>query len=70
MLTIVREFSNDIGKDVGIEKYGKTIFLRGKLRQITPINLDTDAGENYIYLVINEGNAIPRVAVKDKIRKK
>lgn len=67
---MVKEFSNDIRVDFGLDKYTKAAFIRGKLRHNASIKLDNinelDPPESYKYLVINKGDGIQYVTMKEK----
>ena len=42
LLNTVKEFSNDIGKEFGLDKCAKASFVRGKLQKTSSFNLDID----------------------------
>ena len=76
LLTTVKQFSNDICMDFGLDKCAKATFLRGRLAKTSSISLDPDTTireldpeEMYKYLGVNEGNGINHAAMKEKIRK-
>ena len=76
LLTIVKDFSDDIGMEFGLDKCAKASFKRGKFCKASNINLDTNTkirnlehDEVYKYLGINEGDGIKHTAMKEKIRK-
>ena len=76
LLTIVKDFSNDIGMEFELDKCAKASFKRGKFCKASNINLDTNTkirnlehDEVYKYLGINEGDGIKHTAMKEKIRK-
>ena len=76
LLNTVKEFSNDIGMEVGLGKCAKVSFVRGKLQKTSSINLDIDTAvrdldpeETYKYLGVNEGDGINHASMKEKIRK-
>ena len=77
LLNIVKEFSNDIGMEFGLDKCAEAPFVTGKLKKTSSINLDIDIAirdldleENYKYLGVNEGDGINHASMKEKIRKK
>ena len=76
LLNTVKEFSNDIGMEFGLDKCAKKSFVRAKLQKTSSINLDIDTAirdldpeETYKYLGVNEGNGINHASMKEKIRK-
>lgn len=76
LLTTVKEFSNDICMEFGLDKCAKATFLKGKLSETSSLNLDVDTiikeldqNETYKYLGVNEGNGIKHATMKEKIRK-
>ena len=76
LLDTVKEFSNDIGMEFGLDKCAKASFVRGKLQKTSSINLDIDTAirdldpqETYRYLGVNEGDGIKHASTKEKIRK-
>ena len=76
LLDTVKEFSNDIGMEFGLDKCAKASFVRGKLQKTSSINLDIDTAirdldpeETYRYLGVNEGDGINHASTKEKIRK-
>ena len=76
LLNTVKEFSNGIGMEFGLDKCAKTFFVRGKLQKTSSINLDIDTTirdldpeETYKYLGVNEGDGINHTSIKEKIRK-
>ncbi|XP_042889217.1 uncharacterized protein LOC122264411 [Penaeus japonicus] len=76
LLTTVKEFSNDICMDFGLDKCAKASFVRGKLRESTPIQLDIDTvikelnpEDSYKYLGVCEGDGIDHAKMKEKVRK-
>ena len=77
LFNTVKEFSNDIGMEFGLDKCAKASFVRGKLQKTSSINLDVntairdlDPEETYRYLGVNEGDGINHASMKEKIRKK
>ena len=76
LLNTVKEFSNDIGMEFGLDKCAKASFVRGKLQKTLSINLDIDTAirdldpeETCKYLGVNEGDGINHASMKEKIRK-
>ena len=72
----VKEFSNDIGMEFGLDKSTKKSFVRVKLQKTSSINLDIDTAirdldpeETYKYLGVNEGDGINHASMKENIRK-
>ena len=76
LLNTVKEFSNDICMEFGLDKFAKASFVRGKLQKTSSINLDIDTAirdldqeETYNCLGVNEGDGINHTSMKEKIRK-
>ena len=76
LLNTVKEFSNDIDMEFGLDKCAKPSFVRGKLQKTSSINLDIDTAitdldpeETYKYLGVSEGDGINHALMKEKIRK-
>ena len=76
LLSTVKQFSDDIGKEFGLDKSAKATFIKGKLTRTAAVELDIDTtiyeldqGETYEYLGIDEGNGIQHSNMKEKIRK-
>ena len=76
LLNTVKEFSNGIGMEFGLNKCAKASFVREKLQKTSSINLDIDTAirdlnpeENYKYLGVNEEDGINHASMKEKIRK-
>ena len=76
LLRTVKNFSDDIGMEFGLDKCAKATFKRGKLAHTTNIDLDGGTtirdlhpGEIYKYLGINEGQGIQHAKMKESIRK-
>ena len=76
LLTTVKQFSNDIGMEFGLDKCAKATFVKGKLIKSSCIILDIetiikelDPEECYKYLGVNEGDGINHTKMKEKIRK-
>ena len=75
-LKIVKQFSNDIGMEFGLEKCAKASFKKGKLASTGNIITDeyTDTEEFnqqgiYKYLGVDESDGIQHSKMKEKIRK-
>ena len=76
LLTTVKQFSNDICMEFGLDKCAKATFIRGKLKRSTPITLDIDTTikqldpeDSYKYLGVNESDGIDHAKMKERIRK-
>ena len=76
LLNTVKEFSNDIGIEFGLDKCAKASFFRENLQKKSSINLDIDTTirdldpeETYKYLEVNEGDGINHASMKENIRK-
>ena len=76
LLTTVKQFSQDIGMEFGLDKCAKASFVKGNLTKTTAITLDIDTtireldlDETYKYLGVNEGNGINHAVMKEKVRK-
>ena len=76
LLNIVKQFSDDIRMEFGLDKYAKATFFRGKLLKAKNITLDTttiikdlEPAENYKYLGVTEGDGIQHSSMREKIRK-
>ena len=76
ILTIVKDFSDDIKIEFGLEKCAKATFKKGKLTSTESISLgldtfiqDLEQDTTYKYLGINEGDGIQHAKMKEKIRK-
>ena len=74
LLNIVKQFSDDIWMEFGLDKCAKAIFFRGNL--LKAITLDTitiikdlEPEENYKYLGVTEGDRIQHSSMREKIRK-
>ena len=74
LLKTLNAFSDDVGMTFGLGKCAKATFIRGKLKYISSIVLDTDMKikelnqENtYKYLGIKEGDGIQHGKLKEKI---
>ena len=76
LLTTVKQFSEDICMEFGLDKCAKASFVRGRIHKKSSIVLDTettikelDPEASYKYLGVNEGDGINHSAMKEKIRK-
>ena len=76
LISTVKQFSDDIGMEFGLDKCAKATLIKGKLTRTTPVELDIDTticeldqDKTYKYLGINEGNGIQHSKMKEKIRK-
>ena len=76
LLTTVKEFSNDIAMQFGLDKSAIVTFKREKLVRTSNIQVDTNTiiqeleqEGTYKYLGINEGDGIQHAKTKEKIRK-
>ena len=75
-LKIVKQFSDDIGMEFGLEKCAKASFKRGKLASTGNIVIDDDTEIQeldqegvYKYLGVDESDGIQHSKMKEKIRK-
>ena len=76
LLNIVKQFSNDIRMEFGVDKCDKATSFRGKFLKAKNITLDTitiikdlEPEENYKYLGVTEGDEIQQSSMREKIRK-
>ena len=76
LLNIVKQFSDDIRMEFGLDKCAKATFFRGKLLKAKNITLDTATvikdlklEESYKYLGVTEGDEIQHSSMREKIRK-
>ena len=76
LLTTVKQFSEDICMEFGLDKCAKATFIRGKISKRPSINIDIDTTikeldpeESYKYLGVYEGDGIQHAKMKEKIRK-
>ena len=76
LLNIVKQISNDIWMEFGLDKCTKATFFRGKLLQAKNITLytatiikDLETEESYQYPEVTEGNGIQHFSMREKIRK-
>jgi len=72
LLCIVKEFSDDIGMEFGLDKCAKATFVRGKLSKkssiilyMDTVNRELDPGETYKYLDVNEGDGVNHSSMKE-----
>ena len=75
-LKIVKQFSDDIGMEFGLEKCAKASFKKGKLTSTGNIVIDVDTEIQeldqegvYKYLGVDESDGIQHSKMKEKIRK-
>ena len=76
LLAIVKQFSDDICMEFGLDKCAKATFHRGRIRKTSNISLDfetkireLDPEEAYRYLGVNEGDGINHATMKEKVRR-
>ena len=76
LLNIVKDFSDDIGMEFGLDKCATATFKHGKFQKSTNIQLDAntvirnlDQDEVYKYLGVHEGDGIRHAKMKEQIRK-
>ena len=76
LLSTVKQFSDDIGTEFGLDKCAKASFIKGKLTRTTNVEMDVDItireldqDETYKYLQIDEGNGMQHSKMKEMIRK-
>ena len=76
LLTIVKNFSDDIKMEFGLYESAKAFFKRGRLTKTTVLDLDVGTvieklkqESTYKYLGVNAGDGIQHSAMKEKIRK-
>ena len=76
LLIIVKQISDDISMEFGLDKCVKATFLRGKLLNAKNITLDTTTiikdlqlEESYKYLGVTEGDGMQHSSKREKIRK-
>ena len=77
LLNTVKQFSDDIRMELGLDKCPKATFSRGKLLKTNNITLDTttiikdlEPEESYKYLGVTEWDRIQHSSMREKIRKK
>lgn len=75
-LVTVKQFSNDIGMEFGLDKCATAVYKRGKLFKSQNIQVDErtsirnlENGEPYKYLGVDETDGIDNNSMKTKIRK-
>ena len=73
LLSTVKQFSDDIGMEFGLDKCTKASFVKGKLTRTTAAEFDIDTAiceldqdEIYTYVGIDEGNGIQHSKMKKK----
>ena len=76
LFSTVKQLSDDIGMEFGLDKCTKATFRNANLTRTTAVELDTDTtireldkDETYKYLGIDEGNGIKHSNTKESIRK-
>ena len=76
LLSTMKQFSDDTGMELWLDKCAKATFRKGKLTRTTAVELDIgtiicilDQDETYKYLGINKGNGIQHSKMKEKIKK-
>ena len=76
LINIVKQFSDDIRMEFGLNKCAKATFFRGTLMKAKNITLDTttiikdlEPEESYKYLRVTEGDGIQHSSTREKIRK-
>ena len=76
LLNIVKQFSDDIRMEFGLDKFAKATFFCGKFLKAKNITLDTttiiknlEPEESYKYLGVTEGDGIQHSSMREKIRK-
>ena len=76
LLKTVKQFSDDIGMEFGLDKCAKASFTKGRLTSTEAIEIDSetqirdlDQEEVYKYLGVNEGDGIQHAQMKEKVRK-
>ena len=77
LLSTVKQFSDNIGMNIKLDKCANVTFRKGKLTPIIAVEFDIDTAirelyqdETYKYLGIDERNEIQYAKLKEKIRKK
>ena len=75
LLNIVKQFSDDIRMEFGLDKCAKAAFFRGKFLKAENITLDSTAvfkdlepEESYKYLGVTEGDGMQHSSMREKIR--
>ena len=76
LLSTVKQFSDDIGMEFGLDKCAKASFIKGELSRTTAVELDIDTTIRELdqdktckYLGIDEGNGIRHSKMKEMIRR-
>ena len=76
LLSIVKQFSDDIRMEFELDKCAKVTFFCGKLLKAKDITLDTttiirdlETEESYKYLGVTEGDMMQHSSMREKIRK-
>ena len=76
LLSTVKQFSDDIGMEFGLDKCAKVTSIKGNFIPTTAAELDInttirelDQNESYKYLRINKGNGMQHSKMKEKIGK-
>ena len=76
LLNILKQFSDDIRMEFGLDKCAKAAFFSGKLLKAKNITLDTitiikdlEPEDNYKYLGVTEGDVIQHSSMRKKIQK-
>ena len=76
LLNIVKQFSDNIRMEFGLDKCAKATFFRGKLLKAKNITLDTitiikdlEPRESYKYLGVTERDGMQHSSMREKIRK-
>ena len=77
LLSTVKQFSDDIGMNIKLDKCANVTFIKGKLTPVIAVELDIDTAicelyqdETYKYLGIDKRNEIQHGKLKEKTRKK
>jgi len=75
-IQIVKQFSDDIKMNFGLDKCAKASFIKGKLSSTGNIELDKATAINeldpdsvYKYLGVDESDGIQHTKMKEKLRK-
>ena len=77
LLSTVKQFSDDIGMNIKLDKCANVTFRKGKLTPLIAVEFDNDTAirelyqdETYKYLGIDKRNEIQHGKLKEKTRKK